>query len=170
MPVPVDLPFGAYTFFMGLAYAGTDPQNPANHASSIAQLTVTYAPLSLEQQALLESRGNPDFLVVFWVGEALEKQESWLYLSSPATRFAFLNGVLVSQEAVADASGGPGPKVDPGLFTPQTTEAQLTAVLGPPTSVTAVEGGPEFQHVRYSVGLSVVLRNGRFSSAVTNTP
>jgi hypothetical protein len=170
MPVPVDLPFGPYIFFMGLAYAGTNAQDPANRASSIAQVTVTYAQLSPVQQALLGSLGKPDFLASFWFGLATVKQESWLYRSEPPTRFTFLNGELVSQEAVADTSGGPGPKFDPALFTPQTTEAQLTAILGAPVSVTAVEGSPQFQHVRYGSGLSVILLNGRFSSTVTSTP
>jgi hypothetical protein len=170
-PVPVDLPFGTYRFYMALGRAGMTP-DPANLqpflASNIAEAAVTYAPLSAEQQALLQSRGNPDFLSVLWVGQLDQKMESWLYLSSPATRYSFVNGALDVQEPEPDPGGGPGPKLDPSLFTAQTTLAQLTAALGPPSSTeTLVEG---FEAARFPAGLDVTFRDGRLSSATTRTP
>jgi len=55
-------------------------------------------------------------------------------------------------------------------LTPQTTQSQLTATLGPPTSVTPVDGAPAFQAVSYHNGLTAIFRNGRFSSASITTP
>jgi hypothetical protein len=166
---PVDLQFGTYTCYMALVYAGTDATNSSNWASGVSQAAVSYAPLSPEQQAVLQSRGNPDLLSVLWVEELNQKQESWLYLApAPSTRFRFLNGTLEGQEPVPDATGGPGPKLDPNLFTPQTTLSQLTAAFGAPASTESFAGG--FQGVRYSLGLDVVLRNGRLSSATTLIP
>jgi len=169
--VPIDAAFGAYTFYMAMVYAGVtpDPNNlPPSLAAGISQATLTYAPLSAEQQALLTSRGRPDHISVLWSDGAQQKRESWLYLSSPATRFAFLNGAQQSQDAVSD--GGSGPKLDPGLFTPQTTQAQLTAAFGHPTSVTPIDDAPQYQVVNYGVGLNAVFLNGRFSSASTTAP
>ena len=171
--IPIDLPFGTYTLFMGMAYAGVAP-NPGNLqpalASNISQATVVYGPLSAEQQALLQTRGgNPDLLSVLWVDELFEKSESWLYLTpTPPTRFRFLNGALQEQEPVPGATVGPGPKLNPNLFTPQTTLGQLTAAFGQPASTEALAGG--FQLVHYTLGLDVVLRNGRLSTANTSIP
>lgn len=169
--VPVDVAFGTYNFYMAMVYAGMtlDPNNLApSLASGISQATLTYTPLSVEQQALLAARGRPDHISVFWSDGAQQKRESWLYLSGSPTRVAFLNGVQQSQETVP--GGGAGPKVDPSLLTPQTTQSQLTAAFGPPTSVTAVDGAPQFQVVSYGVGLTAVFLNGRFSSASSTTP
>jgi hypothetical protein len=172
-PVPVDVPFGTYTFYLALVYAGVTP-NPANLAPSLAgpvsNATLAYTPLSAAQESLIASRGKPDFLTAFWFDLAQEKRESWLYVSGPQNQVTFVNGSLESQETVSDLTGGPGPKVDPGLFTPQTTLAQLTAAFGPPASVTPVDGAPEVQQITYGFGLTVLLRNGRFSSAVTGLP
>ena len=172
-PVPVDIAFGTYTFYMVMVYAGMtpDPGNlPPSLASGIAQATVAYTSLSAAQQTLLASRGNPDFLSVFWFDELNQKRESWLYLSAPPTEVVFVNGNQETQETVSGLTGGPGPKANPALFTPQTTQSQLTAAFGPPTSVTPVDGAPEFQVIRYGIGLTVILRNGRFSSVSTPTP
>jgi hypothetical protein len=171
--IPIDLPFGTYTLFMGMAYAGVTP-DPGNLqpalASNISQTTVTYGPLSAAQQSLLQTRGgNPDHLAVLWVDELSQKSESWLYLSpAPPTRFRFLNGALQGQEPVPDATGGPGPKLNPNLFTPQTTLGQLTAAFGQPASSEPFAGGFQLDH--YALGLDVVLRNGRLSSATTSIP
>jgi hypothetical protein len=170
--IPIDLPFGTYTLFMGMAYAGVTP-DPGNLqpalASNISQTTVAYAPLSPEQQAVLQARANPDILSVLYVEELNQKQESWLYLSpAPPTRFRFLNGALQGQDTVSGATGGPGPKLDPSRFTPQTTLGQLTAAFGQQASTEPFAGG--FQVVRYALGLDVVLRNGRLSSANTRIP
>jgi hypothetical protein len=170
LPVSGDLAFGTYTFYMALVHAGADPTDPDNWASGASEVAVSLAPLSPAQREVLQSRGNPDFLVVLWFAEALQKRESWLYLSQSPTRFGFVNGALVTEEAVADASGGPGPKVDPGLFTPQTTLEQLTAALGPAASATPVEDAPDHELVTYASGLRVVLREGRLSSALTAAP
>ncbi len=168
---PTDLQFGTYTCFMALVYAGTDATDSRNWASPVSQATVTYTPLSPVQQSIIQSRGgNPDFLVVFWVAELLQKRETWVYLSGNPTRYLFLNGNLEGQEVVSDTTGDPGPKVDPNQFTPQTTLDLLGAVFGPPTSVSSLEGVPEFQTVSYAFGLDVVLRNGRLSSATTSRP
>ncbi len=126
-------------------------------------------PLSAAQQAILQSRGNPNFLAVFWLAEALQKRESWLYLSDPPTQYAFVNGDLQSANPVPEP-GTPGPNVDPSLLTPQTTLDQLTAAFGPPTSVTPVDGAPEYQRVEYGFGLRVILQNGRLVSAATGAP
>lgn len=167
--VPADLPFGTYTLHMALIHAGADPTDFANLASGVSQVDVVNAPLSAAQQALLQSRGNPDFLAVFWFDQALQKRESWLYHSGTPTRYGFLDGVLDSEEVVSDPSPGPGPKLDPGLFTPQTTLDDLVAVFGPPASVTPVEDAPGHELVTYTSGLVVILRDGRLSSALTIT-
>ena len=171
-PVPVDFPFGTYTLYMALAYAGATPDlnnlGPSL-ASGISQTTVTFTPLSAAQQTLLASRGNPDFLSVFWVDEANQKRESWLYVSSPPMQVVFVNGAQESQESVSGVTGGPGPKVDPSMFTPQTTPGSLTSAFGPPSSVTPVDGAPSLQAVSYGVGITAIFRNGRFSS-VSATP
>jgi hypothetical protein len=168
---PVDLPFGAYTAFMGMAYAGTDASNTSNWASAVAQATVTYDPLSPVQRSILQSRGNPDVFAAFWFPDQLQKHESWVYLSSGIpTRYRFLNGNLQSQQTVENPGGGAGPKVDPGHFSPHTTLDQLTATFGPPSSIAADEDIPEFQGVTYSFGLDVTLLEGRLSSATTSLP
>jgi len=156
-----------------MAYAGVAP-NPGNLqpalASNISQTTVVYGPLSAAQQALLQTRGgNPDHLAVLWVEELNQKDESWLYLTpTPPTRFRFRNGALQGQEPVPGATGGPGPKLNPNLFTPQTTLGQLTAAFGQPASTEPFAGGFQLDH--YALGLDVVLRNGRLSSATTSIP
>jgi hypothetical protein len=164
-----DAPFGVYTLYMALVYPGTDVRDPANWASGLALAAVNYAPLSPEQEGRLGARGNPDFLSVLWVDELLQKRESWLYLSDPPTQMVFVNGVLES-EGPADPGGGPGPRLPPGLFSAQTTEAQLTAAFGAPTSVTPFEGAPQYVQLSYGPALVVVLRNGRLSSVLTGVP
>jgi hypothetical protein len=170
-PVPVDVAFGTYTFYIAMVYAGMtpDPSNLApSLASGISQAALAYTPLSAAQQTLIASRGKPDFISVLWSDDAQQKRESWLYGSGTPTRIVFLNGVQQSQETVS--ASGAGPRVDPGLLTPQTTQSQLTATLGPPTSVTPVDGAPAFQAVSYHNGLTAIFRNGRFSSASITTP
>ena len=171
LPFPIDLQFGTYTGFMAMVYAGTDATNSSNWASPVSQTTMSYAPLSSVQQSIIQSRGgSPDFLVVFWFPELLQKHETWVYLSGNPIRFIFLNGNLESQEVVSNSSAGAGPKVDPNQFSPQTTLNQLTAAFGPPTNVAPIEGLSGFQAVSYSFGLDVVLQNGRLSSATTSGP
>ena len=171
LPFPIDLQFGTYTCFMAMVYAGSDATNSANWASSVSQATVSYASLSPVQQSIIQSRGgSPDFLVVFWFPELLQKHETWVYLSGNPIRFIFLNGNLESQEVVSNSSAGAGPKVDPNQFSPQTTLNQLTAAFGPPTNVAPIEGLSGFQAVSYSFGLDVVLQNGRLNSATTSSP
>jgi hypothetical protein len=168
---PVDLQFGTYTCYMALVHAGTDATDSRNWASPVSQSTVSYTPLSPVQQSIMQSReGNPDFLVAMWLPELLQKQETWVYLSGNPIRFVFLNGNLQTQEIISNASGGPGPKVNPGLFTPQTTLDQLMGAFGPPASMAPIEGLSGFQAVSYSFGLDVVLRNGRLSTATTSNP
>jgi hypothetical protein len=167
---PIDFQFGTYTCFMAMVYAGADATNSSNWASPVSQATISYGPLSPVQRAILEERGNPDFLAVTWMPELLQLRESWLYLSGGPIRFVFLNGEAESVTAVSDPPAGPGPKLDPNLFTPQTTLDRLVAAFGPPTSVVPVEGAPEFQVVSYAVGLDVVLRDGRLSSVITSVP
>ena len=168
---PIDLQFGTYTCFMAMVYAGADATDSQNWASPVSQAILTYAPLSPVQQSIIQSRGgNPDFLVVIWSPELLQKRETWVYLSGNPTRYMFLNGNLESQEVVSNTAGGATPKVNPNHFTPQTTLDLLTAAFGPPTSVAAIEGLSDFQAVSYSFGLDVVLRNGRLSSATTSSP
>jgi hypothetical protein len=167
---PVDLSFGTYTCFMAMVYQGADATDSRNWASNVSSVTVSYTPLSPAQRAILQERGNPDFLSVIWNLEYLQMRESWLYLSGSPTRYQFLNGNLESQTAVSGATGGAGPKVDPTLFTPQTNLGQLAVAFGPPTSVAAVDGAAEFQIVSYSFGLSVVIRDGQLNSVLTFTP
>lgn len=171
-PLPVDLPFGTYTFFMGLGYAGMTP-NPANLApflaSNVAQATMIYAPLSADQQTLLGQRGRPDILSLFWFDTANQKSESWLYLStSPPTRFRFVNGALQGQESAPDITPGVGPKFDPAAFTPQLTPGQLTERFGQPTSTRTLPGGIVLY--QYASGLDVVFQNGVLSSVNTFVP
>ena len=168
---PVDLQFGTYTCYMVLVYAGADPTNSNNWASPLSQVTVSYLPLSAAQQAILQSRGgNPDFLAATWIDELRQKRELWLYLSGTPTTYSFLNGDLQSQSPASGSAGGATPKVDPSLFTPQTTLDQLTAAFGPPTKVAPLQGAPDLQAVSYSVGLDVILRNGRVSAAASFVP
>jgi len=168
-PVPVDLPFGIYTCFAGLAYAGTDASDTKNWASPIASVELSHAPLSPAQTALLAARGRkPDLLAISWFPESFQKRETWIYLGGGATKFVFLNGNLTGEAPTS--AGGTGPAVDPGLLNPQTTLAGLTAALGPPSSVEVLEEAPEFQAVHYAFGLDVLLRDGRFSSALSYQP
>jgi hypothetical protein len=171
-PVPLDLPFGTYTFYMAFGYAGMTP-DPANLApflaSNIARKTVTYAALSPAQQALIETRGRPDFLTATWVAATREKTESWMYLTpTPVTRFRFLNGVLQGQEPVAGVTESVGPKFDPARFTPRTTQAQLTADFGPPTTIEPLAEG--FVVLHWASGLDVVVLDGVLSSVNTFVP
>lgn len=168
---PEDLPFGNYIVYMYLVYAGADAADQLNWASGASQADISYTPLSAEQQSVIQSQGgNPDFLSLFWIDELQQKREAWLYMSATPTSFVFVNGNLESQEAATDVTGGPGPRVDPGVFTPQTTLDQLTAAFGPPTTVAPVEGLPEYQSVVYSSGIYVILRNGRLITATTSAP
>lgn len=172
MPFPVDIPFGAYGLYMVMVYAGADAANPLNWASSVSQLNLTYSALSPKQQELLASRGNPDYIAVFWIAEASMKKESWLYLSGTGApvSFVFSNGELTSQDPVTGSSSGAGPKLDPALFSPQATPAALKAVLGEPTSVSSVDGVPDYQGMSYPSNLNVVFRNGKLISAWNAEP
>ncbi len=123
--VLVDVPFGTYTFGMGLTYTGT-----LSLASNISIAAFTFAPLSKEQTAVLQARGNPEFLVVNWLPEQGQKQESWFYYADSPTTYQFENGALTSQSAVSGPKPKPVGQVEPGLFTPQTTLATLNAALG----------------------------------------
>lgn len=167
-PVSLDVPFGTYTAFMGLVYAGTNPTDTRNWASAIASVELSYGPLSPAQTSLIAARGRPDLLAVSWLPESSQKRETWIYLSGEATKFVFLNGNLTSQSATAP--GGTGPRIDPGVLSPQTTLDSLIANLGPPTSVASLEDAPEFQAVSYAFGLEVLLRHGRLTSAWTFQP
>jgi hypothetical protein len=156
---------------MVLGYAGTtpDPANPATLASNIAQAMMIYGPLSADQQAVIQQRGRPDVLSSFWIDLANEKSESWLYLTTaPPTRYRFVNGVLQGQESAPDVTPGVGPKFDPAIFTPQLTQAQLTATFGPPTSTQTLPGGIVVHH--YASGLDVVFANGVLSAVNTFVP
>ena len=168
---PVDLQFGTYTCYMAMVYAGADATDSRNWASAVSSATVSYMPLSPAQVSIIQSRGgNPDLLAATWVDELLQKRELWLYLSDSPTTYSFLNGELQSQSPASGAAGGATPKVDPSLFSPQTTLDKLTAAFGPPTSVAPLNGAPDLQTVSYSVGLKVILRAGRFSAAATFIP
>jgi len=172
LPVPLGMPFGTYTFYLALGYAGITP-NLASLATTLAsnraEATITYTALSAAQQALIQQRGRPDVLTVLWVGVANQKTESWLYLStSPPTRFRFLNGALQAQEPASDVTPGVGPKFDPAVFVPQLTPAQLQATFGPPTSTEALAEGFVVHH--YASGLDVVFQHGALSSANTFVP
>lgn len=170
LPVPIGTPFGTYTFYLALGYAGTtpNPANPATLASNLAQAPITYTPLSVAQQTLIQQRGRPDVLTVLWLDLIDQKTESWLYLTNPPTRFRFVNGALQAQEAAADVTPGVGPKFDPAVFTPQLTPSQLHATFGPPTSTETLDGGFAVHH--YASGLDVVFQNGVLSSANTFVP
>jgi hypothetical protein len=170
-PLPVQMPFGTYTFYLALGYAGTtpNPANPATLASNIAEATMIYGPLSADQQAVIQQRGRPDILSSFWIDLANEKSESWLYLSTaPPTRYRFVNGMLQGQESAPDVTPGVGPKFDPAIFTPQLTQAQLIENFGQPTSTQTLPGGIVVHH--YASGLDVVFDNGVLSAVNTFVP
>jgi hypothetical protein len=171
LPIPIGIPFGTYTFYLVLGYAGITP-NPASLAttlaSNLAQAPVTYTALSTAQQTLLQQRGRPDVLSVLWVDAADQKTEAWLYLSAPPTRFRFVNGALQAEESPTDVTPGVGPKFDPAVFTPQLTPAQLHATFGPPTSTETLDGGFIVHH--YASGLDVVFQNDALSSVNTFVP
>lgn len=170
-PLPVQMPFGTYTFYMVAGYAGTTP-NPANAAtlaSNNAEAKMIYGPLSADQQAVIQQRGRPDVLSSFWIDLANEKSESWLYLSTtPPTRYRFVNGALRGQEPAPDVTPGVGPKFDPAVFTPQLTQAQLIEKFGQPTSTQSLPAGIVVHH--YASGLDVVFDNGVLSSVNTFVP
>jgi hypothetical protein len=170
LPFPVDFSFGTYTCFMAMVSAGADATDAHNWVSNVSSVTVSYTPLSPAQRAILQQRGNPDFFSVIWTPELLQMRESWLYLSGSPTRYEFLNGNLGSQTAASGSPKSTPPRVDPNLFTPQTTLDQLVVAFGPPTSVAPLPGAPDYTVVSYSFGLSVVLRTGRLSSALTFIP
>jgi hypothetical protein len=164
---PIDLQFGTYIAYMAMVKAGADATDPRNWASDLVQVTATYAPLSAEQQAVLTARGNPHALAASWIPELGQKQETWIYRSSPPTRIVFRNGQKVGEEPGA---GGPvGPGINPALFNPQATQAEYTAALGPPVSVEGLDT-PGYLAVGYANGVNVVLRDGRLSTAFTLEP
>jgi hypothetical protein len=162
---PVDLPYGQYDLLMGLVHAG-QPGSLDTLASPLAQAAVVFGPLSQDQQATLRQRGNPDHYSMFWLAEVNEKREVWMYLGDEPLQFVFRNGSLENFTALADPPG-PRPKVDPGLFSPQTSRAQLDAALGAPTSHSVFEG---FDLLSYPGGLDAILRDGRLSSVNTVAP
>jgi hypothetical protein len=157
----VDVPFGTYTLAMVLTHTGT-----SSFASNVSTASFTVAPLSKEQTAVLQARGNPEFLVVSWLAEEARKNESWFYYSGNPTIYKFRNGDLISQTPLSGPTPKPVAKVDPSLFTPQTTLHTLTQVLGPPVSVipTDPEILPGYETVTYTFGLEVILRDGRLFS------
>jgi hypothetical protein len=163
---PVDVPFGTYTFFMFLVQAGQQP-SVDTLASPIDSATVTFAPLSVAQQATLQQRGNPDSYAMFWLDEIHEKREVWGYLTPQLEQLVFVNGALDSTSALADPPPAGGLKVDPAFFTPQTTHAQIVAAFGQPTSSFAVAG---VETLTFAGGLEVAFRNGRLASAATVAP
>jgi hypothetical protein len=168
---PVDtIPFGTYTLYMALVYAGADATDSRNWASNVSVATLSFTPLSPTQRSILQQRGNPDFLAVIWVADLLEKRESWLYVTGTPTSYEFLNGSLQSQTPFSGTASGTPPRVNPNLFTPQTTLQQLIAAFGPPTTVEPLEGTPDFQIVNYAFGLNVVISNGRLAAVSTSTP
>jgi hypothetical protein len=162
---PVDVPFGTYTFLMALMQAGK-PAAVETLASPVANATLTFAPLSAAQQAMLQQRGNPDSYTMFWIDETHEKREVWLYRSAPAVTMVFVNGALDSTTPLSTPGGG-SLKVDPGLFTPQTSRAQLIEKFGPPTSQSPTEG---FDLLSFAGGLGVIFTNNRLISVSTETP
>ena len=172
--VPTDFPFGTYTCFMGLGVPGTtpDPNNlQPSLAAPVAQATLTYAPLSPIQQSILQSRGgNPDLLATIWLPDAHQNRASWSYFSGNPIRFTFLNGNLVSQQALSTPPTTAGPRLDPSLLTPQTNLTALTAAFGSPTSVGPNADAPEFTEVHYAFGLDVTLLSDHLSSATTSLP
>jgi hypothetical protein len=168
---PVDLPFGQYTCFMALLHHNASLADAGAFASYIAIAQFTLAPLSLEQQALIAQRGNPDLLTVLWNDTQIEKRETWYYYSDTPGKYEFVNGDLTEQGTAFGTAGGVAPKIDPGLLTPQTTIEKLTAALGAPTqSGPFVEGTTDFQAATFAVGLDVVFFKGRFTSGRTYVP
>ena len=157
----VDAAFGTYTLGIAWVHAAT-----ASLASNISLASFTVAALSTEQTAVLQARGNPEFLVVNWSSEQARKTESWFYYSGTPTVYRFENGALTSQSALSGPVPAPVAKVDPSLFTPLTTLETLKP-LGPPASVvpTDPEILPGYETVTYPFGLEVTLRDGRFVSA-----
>jgi hypothetical protein len=105
-----------------------------------------------------------------WIAEQNERRESWIYFSGSPTIYRFLNGALQGQTPAPGVPTGPTPKVDPALFNPQTTLAQLTARFGPPASETGLDGVAGLEVVKYNFGLSVVFRDGILSSASATVP
>ena len=163
---PVDIPFGTYELQMAFVHAG-QPPSFETLASPIASATATFQPLSEAQQATLRQRGNPDYFSMFWIDEAPERREVWLYLSGNPAEYVFVSGALESLTVLSDPPPGGATKVDPGLFTPQTSPAQLTALFGEPASQSPVEG---LLTLTYSNGLEAIFRNGRLSSVYTVAP
>lgn len=167
----VDLPFGEYTCYMAFLHHNASLGDVGAFASYIAVARLTIAALSVEQQALLAQRGNPDFLLTLWNDALIRKDETWYYYSDSPTQYDFVNGQLTTQKALSGTAGGISPKIDPGLLTPQTTLAQLTAALGAPIRVgPVVEGTTDLQAATFGVGLDVVFFKGRFTSGRSYVP
>jgi hypothetical protein len=118
------------------------------------------------QQATLQQRGNPDSYAMSWIDETHEKREVWLYAGQPA-QFIFVNGALQSSTTPSTPPPVGALKVNPGLFTPQTSMAQLIATFGPPTSHSTFE---DFELLSFAGGLDVMFSGGRLRLVNTATP
>jgi hypothetical protein len=164
------IPFGTYACYMALVHAGISVDAENAFASGIAWAVFSFQPLSAAQSAIIQERGNPDLLTTTWVDEIQEKRDVWLYVSGTPTQYTFVNGDLESQRTVDALSGGTPPKVDPSLFTAQTTLDQLTAALGPPTSVENVEGTGAYQTATFSLGLTATFYQGYLVTVSTYSP
>jgi len=168
---PVYIPFGSYTASLVMLQAGGSLLDPNAYASSIATATFSFTALTAAQEALIAQRGKPEFLVTTWAADLHEKRDSWLYVSSNPTLYLFVNGVLQSQTAPNGSKpSGTAPSVDPSLLTPQTTLAQLTDAFGAPSGVETDDTDPDYQRVNFTLGLEVVLLQGRLSAARTFAP
>ena len=106
---PIDIPFGTYELQMAFVHAG-QPPSFETLASPIASATATFQPLSEAQQATLRQRGNPDYFSMFWIDEAPERREVWLYLSGDPAEYVFVSGALESLTVLSDPPPGGQPR------------------------------------------------------------
>jgi len=164
------IPFGHYDCYMLLVQAGSSLDDLNAWVSGISVASFFFRPLSQEQLDLIQQRGNPDLLTTTWIDIQREKRDTWLYLTSPPTQYVFVNGALQGQTAVNVTSAGTPPKVDPALFTPQTTKDQLITAFGTPSSVENIGDTDAYQEVTFTLGLTATFHQGTLIAASTDTP
>ncbi|MDD2556748.1 MAG: hypothetical protein PHH87_00515 [Desulfuromonas sp.] len=184
----IGLPPGEYKLKFGL-----DPiiDGILNSGALIEEVNVTIVPfncterptdslaaLSSVQQAFIANRGNPDFFVVGFSSEHLDRNgkvaysnkvrriESWVYSGAMLVTAIFDNGHFVEETSQAGVSRLEPTYLSPSQFTHCMNRNDVVALMGEPSCVmTEVMGGQTYQYLRYDpkprrAAATVVLENG----------
>ena len=130
--VPVDIPFGTYRFYMALIQAGRTASLDTL-ASPVDTATFTFAP----RQPRSERRSSSGATRI--PRDVLDRRDTpeagAVALPVPrAHRAVWVNGKLDSSGPPSSPPPGGALRVDPALFTPLTSRAQLVATFGQPTA------------------------------------